>query len=176
MTNMTPLRVIFPAWFKEVLRTDIALAAGGLDTYSVTDAQVDQLFRGSNVNPTWALDGEAGQDYSRMTDLVVFAGQTGEHRVIAEYPGEVIWYLFAEGTFSFMDGGTLDLGLVRDSTLNAANDYQTFVETFENAIKFDNESIRFRSRYVPTGSGSTDVTIVPAPGLPVTTPLPTGNI
>ena len=31
-----------------------------------------------------------------------------------------------------MDGGSLELGLVRDSTLNSTNDFQMFGETFEN--------------------------------------------
>ncbi len=43
------------------------------------------------------------------------------------------WFLFHEGAFVFLDGGMLDLGVVRDSTLNATNDFETFAETFEAA-------------------------------------------
>lgn len=34
-------------------------------------------------------------------------------------------------TFLFLDGGELDFGIVRDSTLNARNDFRLMVETFE---------------------------------------------
>lgn len=39
------------------------------------------------------------------------------------------------GTFLYVDAGQLDLGIVRDSHLNAANDFQLFGETFENVAK-----------------------------------------
>lgn len=43
---------------------------------------------------------------------------------------------FLEGTFIFMDGGTLELGLVRDSVLNNGDyDYQLFAESFESAVR-----------------------------------------
>lgn len=38
--------------------------------------------------------------------------------------------MYAPGTVVELDGGTLDLGVVRDSTLNATNDYQVFTEPF----------------------------------------------
>jgi hypothetical protein len=41
---------------------------------------------------------------------------------------------FPEGTFLYIDGGTLDLGLVRDSTLNSTNDFQVFGEIFNNTV------------------------------------------
>src|SRR5690606_2912540 len=46
------------------------------------------------------------------------------------FPTTVDVLLMAPGTAVRLDGGTLDLGVVRDSTLNATNDYQTFVEEF----------------------------------------------
>ena len=39
--------------------------------------------------------------------------------------------MFPEGTLLFLDGGTLDLGVTRDGTMLGANEYATFVETFE---------------------------------------------
>lgn len=147
-----PLKAIMPEWFKDVLKADIALQhpGDGLEIFDLADAKIEGWFRSRNINVVWAMDGEAGQDYTSMTDG---AGH------IANYPTNVVWYLFAEGTFAFMDGGTLDLGLVRDSTLNAANDYQMFVETFENVVKFGHESLRVTSPLVPTGTGSADVTL-----------------
>jgi hypothetical protein len=47
------------------------------------------------------------------------------------FPRTVIGYLYVEGTWVLLDGGSLDLGIVRDSTLNTTNDFQMFAETFE---------------------------------------------
>ena len=43
--------------------------------------------------------------------------------------------IFPEGAFIHVDGGMLELGLVRDSTLNSTNDFQIFGETFENVAR-----------------------------------------
>ena len=45
----------------------------------------------------------------------------------------------------FLDGGTLDLGIIRDSTLVGTNDYKTFVETFEGVAKVGIESLQVTS-------------------------------
>ena len=49
--------------------------------------------------------------------------------------GVVGAWKFPEGTFLHLDGGVLELGIVRDSTLNSMNDYQVFGETFENVAR-----------------------------------------
>lgn len=49
--------------------------------------------------------------------------------------------LYAPGTFVRLDGPTLDLGVVRDSTLNAANDFQTFMESWTGLACVGNEAI-----------------------------------
>jgi hypothetical protein len=43
--------------------------------------------------------------------------------------------LFPAGAFIHVDGGSLELGIVRDSTLNSTNDYQIFGESFENVAR-----------------------------------------
>ena len=50
--------------------------------------------------------------------------------------------MFSEGTFLFLDGGTLDLGIIRDSSLVGTNDYKMFVETFEGVAKVGIESLK----------------------------------
>jgi hypothetical protein len=45
----------------------------------------------------------------------------------------------------FLDGGTLDLGIIRDSTLVGTNDYKMFIETFENVAKVGIESLAVTS-------------------------------
>jgi hypothetical protein len=39
--------------------------------------------------------------------------------------------LFPEGAVQFLDGGRLDLGIVRDSVLDSTNDAEMFIEPFE---------------------------------------------
>jgi hypothetical protein len=46
-----------------------------------------------------------------------------------------MYALYLEGAFIHVDSGTLELGLVRDSTLNSTNDFQFFGESFENVAR-----------------------------------------
>jgi hypothetical protein len=64
---------------------------------------------------------------------------------MVEFPDTFVWYIFAEGSFLFLDGGTLDLGVIRDSTLVGTNDYKMFVETFENVALVGVESLQVTS-------------------------------
>jgi hypothetical protein len=62
-----------------------------------------------------------------------------------------------EGSWLFLDGGQLDLGIVRDSQLVRSNDYQTFSETFESATRIGGESLWITSALVPTGRAAGDL-------------------
>jgi hypothetical protein len=57
----------------------------------------------------------------------------------------------------FLDGGTLDLGLVRDSTLNSTNDYKIFLETFEGVAKVGVESLRVTTPVILAGASAATV-------------------
>jgi hypothetical protein len=152
----SPLRVIAPVWLEEMLRADISMRmpGDGLEgNMSVADAVIDNFFTTRSINVTWSLDGEAGQ---------IFGAQPAG--ALADFPLNVVWYLFAEGTFLFLDGGTLDLGLVRDSTLNGTNDYKMFIETFEGVAKVGIESLRITSRLAVTGEVAG--TVATGTGLP----------
>jgi hypothetical protein len=141
-----PLRVLFPEWFKNALRADLTkqLPGDGRDgTFNLAEAEINRWFATRNINVSWFLDGETGQ---------VFGEQTAG--ALLKFPSTVIWYLFSEGTFVFLDGGTLDLGLVRDSTLNGTNDYKIFLETFEGVAKVGVESLRVTSNLAIKGSAS----------------------
>jgi hypothetical protein len=69
-----------------------------------------------------------------------------------EFHDTFVWYIFAEGTFLFLDGGSLDLGIIRDSTLVGTNDYKMFVETFEGVAKVGVESIKVTSTIAVNGA------------------------
>lgn len=70
---------------------------------------------------------------------------------IPGYPNQIDACLFASGTKLFLDGGSLDLGLVRDSTLNARNRYRQFSETFEGIADRGVENLRLAMTCQPTG-------------------------
>lgn len=138
-----PLRFVGPTWLKDMFRADLAKmldTGNNFDRFQVADSMIDAWFRARNINTSWALDGETGQNWGSQS-----AG------ALLSWPANVIYYLFSEGTFLFLDGGTLDLGLVRDSTLNATNDYKMFVETFEGVARIGLESLRITQPLVPTG-------------------------
>ena len=141
-----PLRVLFPEWFKNALRADLTkqLPGDGRDgTFNLAEAEINKWFATRNINVAWFLDGETGQ---------IFGAQNAG--ALLGFPTNVIWYLFSEGTFLFLDGGTLDLGLVRDSTLNGTNDYKIFLENFEGVAKVGVESLRVTSALAIKGSSS----------------------
>jgi hypothetical protein len=70
---------------------------------------------------------------------------------IPGYPDQIDSLLFATGTKLFLDGGNLDLGLVRDSTLNSRNRYRQFSETFEGVADRGIENLRLVMTCQPTG-------------------------
>lgn len=141
-----PLKAIFPIWFKNALRADLVkqLPGDGQEAaFSLADATITRLFSERNVDVVWSLDGEATQ--------VLGAQANG---ALNEFPDNVIWYLFPDGTFLFLEDAAIDLGIVRDSTLNATNDYQMFVESFENVAKVGVESLRITSALAIAGASA----------------------
>jgi hypothetical protein len=124
-----PLRVIAPYWIKDAMVADLAIAAPGDSTLNAA-AEIDGYIASRNINITYHIDD--------FTD----AQGTG---AMNEFGDTFVWYMFAEGTFLFLDGGTLDLGVIRDSTLVGTNDYKMFVETFEGVAKVGVESLKVTS-------------------------------
>jgi len=139
MDDEATLRVIAPYWVKASIRADFALQAPGDDKIAVTDAEIESWLKTRGVNVTWYLD-----------DSNIYAAQSAG--TMNGFPNTAVWYIFAEGTFLFLDGGTLDLGVIRDSTLVGTNDYKMFVETFEGIAKVGVESIKVTSTMYVNGA------------------------
>lgn len=119
------LTAILPEWLKELIKIDIAREighgeAGSRDQLAVTEQQVVDLIRAADVNPIFHLDGQPESVEGGVSQ--VFA--TPVKGAIKPFPTKMVWYFFAEGMMQFLDGGRLDLGVVRDSTLDATNDYE----------------------------------------------------
>jgi hypothetical protein len=109
------------------MASDLALSMPGDGTLSVSQGEINGYLANVNVDLVPSLD------------ATPFAAQgTG---ALLEFPDTFKWFLFAEGTFLFLDGGTLDLGIIRDSSLVGTNDYKMFIETFENVAKVGIEAL-----------------------------------
>ena len=134
-----PLRVVMPAWVKDAMAADLALAMPGDNTLNAY-AEIDGYLAARGVNATFTLDGD------------IFAAQSSG--AMTEFSDTFVWYIFAEGTFLFLDGGTLDLGIIRDSTLVGTNDYKMFIETFEGIAKVGVESIKVTSTVQVNGAAA----------------------
>ncbi len=125
------LKAIIPAWVYDAMAADLALAMPGDGTLAVSRSEIDGYLSTVNVDLVASLD------------ATVFGSQSAS--ALLEFPDSFVWYLFAEGTFLFLDGGTLDLGIIRDSSLVGTNDYKMFIETFENVAKVGIESLAITS-------------------------------
>lgn len=146
------LRVIFPEWFKNALRADLTKQIpgdGDGTTFALADSTVNSWFAIRGIEVTWTLDGETGQ---------ILGSQAAG--ALNSFPTNVVWYLFAEGTFLFLDGGTLDLGIVRDSTLNGTNDYKIFLETFEGLAKVGIESLKVTTELKIAGASAATINTI----------------
>jgi hypothetical protein len=128
------LKAIVPAWMYDAMSADLALSMPGDGTLAVGRGEIEGYL--SSI----------GVDLIASHDLTSFGAQQGSAAKLLEFPDDIVWYLFAEGTFLFLDGGTLDLGIIRDSTLVGTNDYKMFVETFEGLAKVGIESLAITSK------------------------------
>jgi len=115
-------RALLPYWVPSMLALDTVQTIDG--NRFTTEAQLVSYLRGLGIEPTFYLDSP-----SVGTQL---PDSTQTAAAIDPLPDTVQWALFPEGAFIHVDGGSLELGIVRDSTLNSTNDYQIFGETFEN--------------------------------------------
>jgi hypothetical protein len=122
------LTAIVPDWIFDAMASDLAISMPGDNTLGVTKSEIEGYLALSNVNLV------------ASPDLNYYGAQAGS-AALTEWKDSFVWYLFSEGTFLFLDGGTLDLGIIRDSSLVGTNDYKMFVETFEGIAKVGIESL-----------------------------------
>jgi hypothetical protein len=110
---------------------DLTLNMPGDGTINAATREVEGYLSARGVNVTFTPDQN------------VYASQSAG--ALIEFTDSFTWYLFPEGSFLFLDGGTLDLGIIRDSTLVGTNDYKMFVETFEGVAFVGIESLAVTS-------------------------------
>lgn len=141
------LRAMVPRWIVTLGDVDLVRSLAS-DARFVGEGEA--VFRSglavAGVNVTF-------YDDSPTTGTSQIFGAQGAGALTA-FPSTVQWGLYDEGHHLFLDGGTLDLGIVRDSTLNNTNDFETFVETFEGIAHRGVESLWITSTVCPDGTSA----------------------
>lgn len=145
MPQETRLRVWLPSWVPGQFQIDL-LRQGSVVTEVRSVEQIRAMFSAINVNVTFYDD--------ERTSSGQVQGAQGAGVELRDLPEIVEWYLSHEGAFTFLDGGELDLGIVRDSTLNETNDFRIFAENWEGLAYRGIFSYRVRSTLCPNGERS----------------------
>jgi hypothetical protein len=126
-TGDVRLRWLGPAWIIDLMQADLIRSGEGRTDLVTARSEIIQMLSDAGVTPTFYVD-------SPSTGTSQLLPRQTNGGTLAAWPCQIQWALFAEGHFGFLDGGTLDLGVIRDSTLNSTNDFETFAETFEGIV------------------------------------------
>ncbi len=137
----TTLRAILPEWAPDLFATD--LARSQFDRFQ-TRQQIIAILGQAGINVTFTLDGSATAE-----DGQVFGPQTDGNLVL--FPDTIEGFLYPEGSWLHLDSGVLELGVVRDSSLNRTNDFEIFGETWENVAFVGVESLAITFTVCPSG-------------------------
>jgi hypothetical protein len=114
MSENQTLEALIPAWAKAVIRADLAQRSG-VDTLSVTDAQIDALFTARNVRVQWLRGWQ---------NLTIDASG-----IATSYPDTIEVIMYPAGTFVRGVADVIQLDTIYDSVNLKKNDYvHLFVE------------------------------------------------
>jgi len=115
----TVLDAVLPHWFFGAIRATLAMRAG-VSELAVSDQRVREFFTIRNLRPQFVYG------YDALFDTTPATG----------WPTTATMLLFPTGGYVAGDGGTIDLGVVRDSTLNATNDFTAaWAESFYSVMQ-----------------------------------------
>lgn len=133
MDDGAVLEVVLPRWVRGLVRADLA-RRNGVDLLSVSNAQITQWFVERQYRPQFVYDW-----LSLQTGPSAAQGTVDGFR--EAWPTEARALIYAAGTFVAGNGGSIDLAVTRDSTLNATNDHTAaFTEEFLLLAKRGHES------------------------------------
>lgn len=146
-----PLDLLMPETVLPVLKIDMVNDLNlGLNFLSASMADVQrQVFESLGVRVSFYYDAATGVSLATQMKQAQSAG------ALNKFPVTFRAYLYAPGTWVRLDGGELNLGIVRDSTLNSQNDLQIFSEQWIQAVKVGIESVRLNLALCPSGVGPT---------------------
>jgi len=143
------LEVIAPYWLRNVIRADLAWRTG-VDLLSVDDTEINAFFTDRNLAVQWVNDWQ-----------VRGSGQFGNVTPMTAWPTTADIMIYAAGTFLHGNGMSLDLGVIRDSVLNAENDFTAaWSEECHLIARVGHESRQYRITFSVMGA-TTVVQLVP---------------
>lgn len=140
MNRDAPLNTLIPSTVIDMLVVDVNHVAFNR---FVAQAAIENQLRGFNLNPVFYIDSAADGNMN-------YGAEAGGN--LQEFKTTVEWAIYPPATWLGLDGGRLDLGLVRDSVLNATNDFQLFFETWNGIGKIGIESLWVTSTVCPSGA------------------------
>lgn len=149
MRRDATIQVFAPDWAVDLIKADLVNDANaGLDFLSIPDSAVNDALRARGLDPTWFNDSATALASTQRFAEAQAAG------ALNPWPTEVTAYFFAPGTFVRLDGGTLDVGLYRDSELNRTNDLELFFEEWIGTVMLGIESIKHTATVCPNGTAA----------------------
>lgn len=113
LSRSTTIEGIAPSWFYEVLRADLAMQQG-LETYNVTDAQIDNWLRARNIALQFVGDWQTRDD-----------GLPGNLATV-RWPGHVDVVLYPAGTWFRAMQNVIELGVMYPKEQLQVNRYTRF--------------------------------------------------
>lgn len=149
MADDAVLEVMLPRWVLAVMRADLAWR-NNVERESVPDSVIRGFFTDRGVRVQFVSDWQ-----------VRGAGLPGTSATtLAKFPATVDMLIFAPGTFLHGQGMSLDLGVVRDSVLNAENDFTAaWAEETHMIAKVGHEARKYTITFGVNGSGSLGQTV-----------------
>lgn len=158
MNPEAPVTVVAPDWVKTAIAVDLMKGVPGDNAMGRGRAFADEIARGHNLNMIWHLDTPAGAGQTNQ----IYPLQT-DGGALTDWIDTVVSYVFPPATWFTLTGPTIDLGTdIRDSTLNALNQVEGFVEYFET-VAFRGEvgsSLRITNKICVSGKSTAAVAYV----------------
>lgn len=147
MDRDMPLHVWMPAWVIDLAICDLVFGSGfETEYYATAREQFEEALTQANINVSWYVDSGTGKGQ------LLNSGNKQGTGALVSFPSTVVSYMAAEGSWLFLDAGELNIGLVRDSTLNTSNNYRIFGETFEEAALIGPESLEITHTIAASGA------------------------
>jgi hypothetical protein len=116
MCSDSVLEVVLPRWANAVIRADLA-NRDGIDVFGVTNGMIADWFNLRGARVQFVGDWQVREPGAPGT------ATPGGATALTEWPDTIDYMLYAPGTFVRGNSMSLDLGVTRDSVLNATNDH-----------------------------------------------------
>jgi hypothetical protein len=128
------LEAVVPRWAKDAIRSDLSRRTGDAAYLNMSESDIMAMFATRRVRVQWVNDWQ-----------IRGAGYPGGTSPLVAWPTSLDFMMYPAGTFIRGNGMTLDLGVVRDSVLNAENDHTAaWTEECHLIAKYGHESRLYR--------------------------------